>query len=132
MEKNKEVLVYVKFLYQGTDGKYRYQLFFSITPDDVWGLDWDVTNPSTNPDLSPDDTTYDKIYTVKSSYKWKTLQDTSCFSMEYAIYRMLALSWIDLENLDEYPENGRCVLHFGDTEEEVKNILEPFGITLEN
>ena len=27
--------------------------------------------------------------------------------MEYATYGILALAWIDIENLSEYPENGK-------------------------
>ena len=38
--------------------------------------------------------------------------------MEYAIARIIALGWVDIENLEEYPEK-RLVFHFGDTFEDV-------------
>ena len=48
--------------------------------------------------------------------------------MEYAIARIIALSWIDIENMEEYPEKGRMVLFFGDNFEYVKEVLDKFGI----
>ena len=51
--------------------------------------------------------------------------------MEYAIYGILALSWIDLEGLEDYPENGRMTLHFGDSLDEVKALLDKFDIVIE-
>ena len=43
--------------------------------------------------------------------------------MEYAIARIIALGWVDIENLEEYPEK-RLVFHFGDTFEDVENKLK--------
>lgn len=108
------VLVYVKSAGKNTDGSYDYDLFFSDTPEYVWGPSWDVDNPSSNGDLTPDSTTYSLVKRVKTTLPLKTAEETSCYSMEYATYGILALSWIDIENLDVYPEFGRMVLHFGD------------------
>lgn len=108
------VLVYVKNAGKNTDGTYDYDLFFSDTPEYVWGPSWDVDNPSSNGDLTPDSTTYSLVKRVKTTLPLKTAEETSCYSMEYATYGILALSWIDIENLDVYPEFGRMVLHFGD------------------
>lgn len=120
---NNLYLVYVKYLAQNIDGTYEYELFYSETPDVVWGPFWDDPNPASCPDMTPEESTITKTEKYSSKYKWKTAQETSCMSMEYAIERILALSYIDLDGLEEYPEEGRCVLHFGDTEEEVQKIL---------
>lgn len=130
MATTSDVIVFVKFAYQEPDGKYVYWLYFSGTPDEVWGRQWDVLNPSTNIDSTPDETTYNHIYVIKSDYRLRTLEETTCYSMEYAIYGILALSWIDLEGLDDYPENGRMVLHFGDTFDAVDEILSMFDIEM--
>ena len=122
-----EVLVYVKRKYSNTDGTYVYDFFFSETPDFVWGPDWDVDNPSANGDITPEESTYSSIYSVKTTLPLKTAEETSCYSMEYATYRILALSWIDIENLDEYPEFGRLTLHFGDSFDYVKEKLSEYG-----
>ena len=122
-----EVLVYVKYAFKNMDGKFVYDLFFSNTPEFVWGPDWDVNNPSINGDLTPEETTYSSIYHVQTTIPLKTIEETSCYSMEYATYRILALSWIDIDGLEEYPEHGRLALHFGDSFEYVKEKLAEYG-----
>ena len=114
-----EVLVYVRPAFKNTDGTYEYELFFSDTPDFVWGPAWDVDNPSLNGDITPEESTYSSVYMVKTTLPLKTAEETSCYSMEYATYKILALAWIDIENLEEYPEHGRTALHFGDSLESV-------------
>ena len=122
-----EVLVYVRPLFKNTDGTYEYELFFSDTPDFVWGPAWDVDNPSINGDVTPEESTYSSIYRVKTTLPLKTIEETSCYSIEYATYRILALAWIDIENLDEYPEHGRMSLHFKDSIDEVKSRFLEYG-----
>lgn len=130
METISSVLVYVKPISNNNSGVYKYRLYFSETPEFVWGMDWDVLNPSSNTDMTPERSTYNQTYTIESKYKLTCLQDTRCYSMEYAIYGILALSWIDIEGLEEYPEQGRMTLHFGDTKEKVEEILDKFDIVL--
>ena len=123
IEKKENVLVYVKPVCINNDGTYEYDFFFSNTPEYTWGPDWDIDTPSVNGDLTPDSTTYNKIRRVKTTLPLKTAEETSCFSMEYTTYGILALSWIDIENLEKYPEHGRLTLHFGETESTIEEKL---------
>ena len=134
MSSNEEVLIFVKPICKNTDNTYEYDLFFSNTPDIVWGVDWDVNTPGlvSTDEITPDVTTYNKLVRVKLPYPLKTVQETYCYSMEYAIARIIALSWIDIENMDEYPEKGRMVLYFGDTFEHVQGVLSEFGIFIKD
>jgi hypothetical protein len=122
-----EVLVYVKPICKNTNKTYEYDFFFSNTPEYVWGPDWDVDNPVSNGDITPDSTTYSKIRRVKTNLPLKTVEETSCYSMEYATYGILALAWIDIENLDIYPENGRLTMYFGEKEEDVIEKLSKYN-----
>ena len=122
-------LVYVKPFCKNNDGSFEYLLFFSETPEVVWGLDWDVLIPNIQDDLTPEKSTYSKIYKIKTLLPLKTIEEISCFSMEYAINRVIALSWVDITNLDEYPES-RLVLHFGDSYVDVVDILSIMNINL--
>lgn len=133
MNSNDLVLVFVKPICKNTDQTYEYDLFFSDTPDIVWGVDWEVNTPGlvNQYEIMPDSTTYNKIYRIKTTYQLKTVQETYCYSMEYAIARIIALSWIDIENMEEYPEKGRMVLYFGDTFEHVEGVLSEFDIKME-
>ena len=82
---------------KGVDGdKFVYEFIFSETPEIVYGKDWDYPNPSICSDLRPDETTYSMVKTVKTTYKLKTVQDTTCFSMEYAMERLKKLLLIIL------------------------------------
>ena len=132
MSSNDEVLIFVKPICKNTDQTYEYDLFFSNTPDIVWGVDWEVNTPGlvSTDEITPDSTTYNKVVRIKIPFPLKTVQETYCYSMEYAIARIIALSWIDIENMEEYPEKGRMVLYFGDTFEHVQGVLSEFGILI--
>lgn len=132
MNSNDSVLVFVKPICKNTDQTYEYDLFFSDTPDIVWGVDWECNTPGliSTEEIVPDPTTYNKTVRIKTQYPLKTIQETYCYSMEYAIARIIALSWIDIENMEEYPEKGRMVLYFGDSFENVKEKLNDFEIYL--
>jgi hypothetical protein len=134
MNSNDQVLVFVKPICKNTDQTYEYDLFFSDTPDIVWGVDWEVNTPGlvSSDEITPDATTYNKIVRIKTPFPLKTVQETYCYSMEYAIARIIALSWIDIENMEEYPEKGRMVLYFGDTFEHVQGVLSEFGIFIKD
>ena len=134
MSSNDEVLIFVKPICKNTDQTYEYDLFFSNTPDIVWGVDWEVNTPGliSTDEITPDSTTYNKVVRIKIPFPLKTVQETYCYSMEYAIARIIALSWIDIENMEEYPEKGRMVLYFGDTFEHVQGVLSEFGIFIKD
>ncbi len=126
-------LVYVKPVTSDWENKkFEYDFFFSETPDIVYGADWDDDNPATakSEDLAPDPSTYSIIKRVKTNLPLKTIEETTCYSMEYAINGSVALSWIDIENLEDYPENGRLTLHFGDTYSDVEEKLRKFEYEL--
>lgn len=125
-ESNELYLVYVKPF-----NKHEYDLFFSETPDVVWGVDWDVKIPNILGDLTPDSSTYSKVIRIFSPFEFTTIEETSCYSMEYAISKIIALSWINISILEEYPPHGRCVLHFGDSFDEVKEKLWEYGIKID-
>lgn len=134
MNSNDEVLIFVKPICKNTDQTYEYDLFFSNTPDIVWGVDWEVNTPGliSTDEITPDSTTYNKVVRIKLPFPLKTVQETYCYSMEYAIARIIALSWIDIENMEEYPEKGRMVLYFGDTFEHVQGVLSEFEIFIKD
>lgn len=125
-------LVYVKPININIEGKYVYDLLFSETPENVWGVYWDEENPSSCGDLTPEKSTYSVVKRIESDYKLTTVQETNCLTMEHSTMGIIALSWIDINVLEEYPESGRMTLHFEDDYETVEKILAPYGITMED
>lgn len=123
---NKEALklVFVKPIINGSDKQnYEYDFLFSETPEVVWGPDWTDNAPNICGDISPEPSTYNLVKRVKSPIELKVIQENSCYSMEYAINRSVALAWLNLEGLEEYPQH-RLVFHFGDSYLEVEAQLE--------
>ena len=94
-------LVFVRPVGKNNDDLYEYDLLFSEYPEEVWSLYWDDPNPSSCGDLTPDATTYDVVKRIGVNYELTTIQNTSCYSMEHAMQRIVALSWINIENLEE-------------------------------
>lgn len=116
MNKQNLKLVYVKPITNGLDKQnYEYDFLFSETPEVVWGVDWTDNAPNLCGDISPDPSTYNVVKRVKSQIELKTIQENSCYSMEYAINGSIALAWLNLEGLEEYPQNGRLIFHFGES-----------------
>ena len=114
--------------------RFHYELYFTETLDVVWGRDWDVINfASTYEDIAssiPDLSTCCAIVDLYTDFRLKTIEEMPCFSMEQAINKTVALCWIDLTGLDEYPENGRFVLHFGDDLDKIKKMADKCNFEL--
>ncbi len=128
MEKKNLKLVFVSPVMENDKtGTYIYKLYYSENPDVVWGSSWDYENPSVtdDEDIYPQESTYSLTETFNSQYKWGLAMRNTCYPLLYCTYGILALSWIDIEDLEEYPKNGRCVLKFGmDYNEVQKNIKQ--------
>jgi hypothetical protein len=127
-----QVLAFIKPISKNNDGTFEYDFFFTTTPEYVWGQDWDVNSPASNDNLTPDSTTYNEVKRVTTNLPLKTLGETTCYSMEYATYGVMALAWIDIENLDVYPEHGRLTMYFGETESDIKEKLLKYSWEFKN
>jgi hypothetical protein len=122
-----EVLVYINKICNNADGSYEYDFMFSDCQENVWGVEWDSYNPSSCKFMLPDDETITKKVRVKTTLPLKLAQETVCYSLEYATLGILALGWIDIESLNDYPEHGRMVFKFGDKVDRVKELLEKYS-----
>lgn len=126
MKKNLKLAFVSPVMENQKTGTYIYKLYYSENPDVVWGGSWDYNNPSVADieDIYPQESTYSLTETVESDYKWGLAMKNGCYPLLYCIYDILALSWIDIEDLEEYPEKGRCVLKFGMDYDKVQEILK--------
>lgn len=132
MEKELLRLVYVKpIINNWEENYYEYDFLFSENPDIVWGVDWNDNVPKLCGDISPEPSTYNLVKRIKTNIPFSVIQENSCYSMEYAINRSVALSYINLQGLDTYP-NSRLVFHFGDSFSYVETELSKMNINFEN
>lgn len=130
-----EKLVFVAPVIEDSKTKtFTYDLYFSDTPEIVWAGAWDCENPAIcdKEDIYPQEGTYNKIERINSNYLLGLAMNNSAYPLLYCINGILALSWIDLEVLDDYPESGRCVLKFGDDYYKVMEKIKELQESLDN
>ena len=65
----------------------------------------------------------EEYYSSKLSFQDESIQSAS-------LYNVVALASENLEDADEYPEEGRIVIHFGDFIEDVEKMLARRDIAL--
>lgn len=126
MTMNNKKLVFVKPI-SNNNSYYEYDFIFSDTPENVWGPDWDFEVPSICPEIDPEPSTYTNIIRVKSDNKFCVAQEQSCYPMAYCTDKILALAWLDIEGLEEYPAY-RAIFHFNDDFTTVQNKLSKIDI----
>ena len=135
MNKNDLKLIFVASVIENSTTKtFVYNLYFSTTPEIVWGGAWDYDNPGIcdKVDIFPQDDTYSVIQRVDSYFKLGLAMKNSAYPLLYCINGILALSWIDIEGLEEYPEGGRCVLKFGMSYDEVQEKIKQLTGNVDN
>ena len=59
----------------------------------------------------------------KMKIKLDLIQNNCCFSISDCYDGVIALAWENMDDYDEYPEEGRIFFKFGETLEEVENKL---------
>ena len=126
-------LAYVNYVGVDLDGRNIYNLLFSLNVDDVFMDGWSekpACNIS-NEILLIEEDQYDLIKTLKTDVKLDLAQDNCCFSMQDCRDGIVAIASENLDEADIYPEEGRIVFAFGETLENVENILKKRMLILE-
>ena len=129
MEKKNLKLVFASpVVVNDKNRSYTYKLYYSDNPDVVWGNYWDYDNPSLvdDEDIFPQESVISDTQIINSDYKLGLARENACYPLLYCTYGILALAWIDIEGLENYPEQGRGVLKFGMDYEEVQKIIEQY------
>lgn len=119
-----EYLVFVKLLGREEDGKYRYEFFFSDEKICPFNDDEDVDSIcGLLNDFEIDLNKIKKICIVKTTIEFDLIQDNRCFSFKQAMDGVVSLCFENIDDYDEYPEDGRLVFMFGEPLEEVQRKL---------
>ena len=124
-------LIFVHPLSKNSNDDYVYELFFTDDIEVVWGNDWEY-KPALNCNIQvPDKSIYNEIKIIKTKMLLDVAQQNSCFSMQDCMDGIIPIAWENLDECDEYPEEGRVVLPFGICKENVEKILSIRNIFLE-
>lgn len=120
---NNLFLVYVNPIGKDSNGLYQYEFFFSETPKNVWGEDWDEVCPSACVDTLPFSETFSLIKILKTSIPFFCIQENSCFPISYAKMNLVCLCAEDISDYEEYPDPFRLVFNYGDSFEKIDELL---------
>lgn len=116
-------LVHVKKIGLNLEGEYEYELYFS---EDFTRYDKHEINYrpcGLNKTKYSDYFDYSCIKIINTTIKLSLIQDNMCFGYKHAVDGIIALGFEDINDYDEYPENGRLVLKYGKKLEEIEEIL---------
>ena len=122
-ENNTLMVIYVLYVGKNTDNEYIYHLLISNDKEKTWAEGWENKPACVTRDLTPEDDMYEYIAELKTDLILDLAQDNCCFSMQDCRDNVVALASENLEEAEEYPEEGRIVIHFGDTVDEVEKML---------
>lgn len=117
---NETVLCFVKSVGTDIEGNNLYEFLFTEEPDTFWGDGFENMPASLRSGLTPMEGSYSIVRTVKTSLKLCLATESCCHSMQDCIDGVIALAYEDISTYDEYPDEGRLVLHFGNTYDEVE------------
>lgn len=123
-------VVYILGLGQDCDGNNTYQFLIAEDESEVWGEDWNEKPASNCRFLTPSEDMYDYVKELKTELVLDLAQDNCCVSMQDVRDHVMCLASENLDNAEEYPENGRIVIHFGDTLYKVEKMLAKRDLTM--
>lgn len=125
VETSRLKVVYIVYVGKDTENKNVYHFLLSENSEDTFAEGWNE-KPSCNisPDiLKPDDSQYEYVKELKTDIKLDLASEGCCTSLQDARDRIIALAYENLDEAEEYPEEGRIVIHFGDYIDDVESML---------
>lgn len=130
MNKNNLFLCFIRQVGNTIDEKYVYELLFTETIDTFWGENFDIMPSSLCNELIPDENEYNIICEIITEIRLDLAIESGCFSYQDVTDGIIPCAWQSLIGLDEYPEDGRLILHFGLSYNDVETILNDKNIIL--
>lgn len=125
-------LGFIRLIGEETDGYYRYEFIFTDNIDEFWGEDFNQKPACLVNNLTPKEDYITEIHIVKMKIKLDLIQDNCCFGFQDCTDGIIALAWENVDDYDEYPEDGRIFFRFGETLNEVENKLAIKNILMLN
>jgi hypothetical protein len=123
-------VIYVSYIGKNTDNDNIYHFLITTDSENAWSEGWENVPAGIMRDLTPEDDMYEYIAEIKTELKLNLAQNNTCFSMQDCRDKIIALAAEDLSEAEEYPEDGRIVIHFGDLIEDVEKMLAKRDIAM--
>jgi len=116
-------LGFIRLIGEETDGYYRYEFIFTANIDEFWGENFEYKPSCLVNNLMPYEKFITEIHIVKMKIKLDLIQNSCCFGFQDCTDGIIALAWENVDDYDEYPEEGRIFFRFGETLDDVENKL---------
>ncbi len=123
-------VIYVAYIGKNTDNDNIYHLLITIDSEKTWADGWENKPACIMRNLTPEDDMYEYVAEIKTELKLDLAQENCCFSMQDCRDNVVALASENLEEAEEYPEEGRIVIHFGDLVDDVEKMLAKRDIVM--
>jgi len=116
-------LLFVRLIGEENDGYYRYEFMFTDNPDEAWGENFEYKPCCLVNELVPSEEYITEVHIVKTKIKLDLIQNNCCFGMQDAMDGIVAMAYENMDTYENYPEDGRLVFMFGESEYEVERKL---------
>ena len=116
-------LGFIRLIGAESDGIYNYEFIFTNNIDEFWGENFEYKPCCLCNDLIPNDEYITEIHKIRAKLKFDLVQDNCCFSMQDCMDGIISLAWENIDDYDEYPEDGRLVFNFGESYDDVERKL---------
>jgi hypothetical protein len=131
-EDKKVYLCFINLVGKEEDGKYRYEFIFTDNPDECWSEGWNEKPAALINDLNVDEQYKTETHVIKTTIKLDLLQNNGCFSYSDATDGIVAIGWENIDEYDEYPQDGRIFFMFGESFDDVERKLAMKNILFSN
>lgn len=116
-------LGFIRLIGAESDGIDNYEFIFTNNIDEFWGENFEYKPCCLCNDLIPNDEYITEIHKIKTKIKFDLVQDNCCFSMQDCMDGIISLAWENIDEYEEYPEDGRLVFNFGESYDDVERKL---------
>jgi hypothetical protein len=125
-------VVFILYVGKNSDGLNIYHFLLSENCDDTFAEGW-AEKPSCNEkieNLMIEDSMFEYVKELRTEIKLDLAQNCCCTSMQDCRDGIIPLAYENLDEAEEYPEEGRIVIHFGDFVDDVAKKLARRDIVL--
>lgn len=125
-------IVYINYVGKDVDGLNIYQFLLSTDTENTFAEGWDEKPAGniSNDILMINKNMYEYVKELKTKINLELAQDNFCFSMQDCRDNIVALAYENIDAYEEYPEDGRIVIHFGDALDKIEAMLAKRNLKL--
>lgn len=124
-------LCFIKKVGEDIDGNNIYELLFTEDIETFFGENFEYKPCCLCNELIPFEDTYSVVKTIKIKMKLDLIQESCCFSFGDCQDGIVAIAYENIDDYEEYPENGRLIFHYGESYNDIEKKLAEINILME-